>query len=215
MTISTSSASSVSNSANSLASISKAQIIDETIPSNQNKEKNASQIMKLPPKSKPVGRPKGSGQTVAGVNKKRKNQNEIQSHPTKKSKFLDLNATAQSLTLIQWLTNKSVSQIKSKKITYDDIIQDSIMFNRLRNDSIDLNVMKPFMEKKCFRYIEDEIERLNERKYWACAKCKRNLNGIQVMCHICLDWFHVLCTDITAAAAKKENVTYFCKPCRI
>lgn len=169
-------------------------------------------LMKLPPKLSSIGRPKGSGQTVIGL--KRKVDKSVNSEATPaKRKFLDLGRQEQTLTLIQWLTNKSKTDIQKKKVTYSDIIQDPIMFNRLRNDGIDLDGLKKFVDNKCYKYLIDEVERLNDNQYWACAKCKKNLRGTQLMCNKCLDWFHLSCTEFKTAAATK-NVTYFCTSCK-
>lgn len=171
--------------------------------------------MKLPPKLPSVGRPKGSGQTVIGL-LKRKNTQRIESAASvPKKKFLDLNTMEQSVKLTQWLTNKSETSIRNKKVTYSDIIQDSVIFNRLRNEGIDLRGLKKYMDKACYDYIVDEVDRLNEKTYWACAKCKRNLNSVsiqgeQIMCNWCLDWFHKSCTDVKTT----KNLTFFCVSCR-
>lgn len=104
--------------------------------------------------------------------------------------------------------------ITKQKVTYGDIIQDPTMFNRLRNDAINLNGLKKFMDNKCYKYVTDEVERLNDNEYWACAKCNKNLHGIQLMCNKCLDWFHLLCTEYKSAASTKD-VIYFCNSCKV
>lgn len=156
--------------------------------------------MKLPPKLRSIGRPKGSGQTVIGL-KRKTLENTGKKVVAPKRKFIELNNIEQCLQITQWLTNKSESAIRNRKVSYSDIIQDSAMFNRLRNDGIDIGGLKKLMDNDCYKYIVDEVDRLNDRTYWACAKCKRNLNshhikGEQLMCHWCLDWFHISCTDI-------------------
>lgn len=194
------------------ASTSGSSLIDEMLPVSQSTvNKNDGFTMKLPAKITSHGRPKGSGQTVIGT-KKRKGETKTNTGPTPpKKKFLDLNSSEQSLTVLEWLTNKKQEVIKTKKVEYGDIIQDPIMFNRLRNGGIDLNGLKTYMDKQAYKYIIDEIERLNSNKYWACAKCNRNLNGFQIMCNKCLDWFHLTCTEYTSVPPK--NIMYFCKSC--
>lgn len=179
-----------------------------------NDQRNAKKdtlVMKLPPKLSPVGRPKGSGQTVAGL-KRKTNTKSVSGPSAPKKKFLDLTDIEQSLKMMHWLTNKSNKEIKSKKITYSDIIQDGAMFNRLRNDGISLAMLKSYMDKHCYKYITSEIVRLNENEYWACAKCKRNLTGNQLMCNGCLDWFHLSCTEHKTAKNSKK-IVYFCVSC--
>lgn len=170
-------------------------------------------VMKLPAKLPTIGRPKGSGQTVIGSKRKVDKKAIDESTPPKK-KFIDLSDSEQSLTLIQWLTNKSKAEIQKKKVTYSDIIQDPMIFNRLRNDSINLEGTKKFLDNKCYKYLMDEVERLNNNEYWACAKCNRNLNNIQLMCNKCLDWFHLSCTEYKSAALPK-NFTYYCSSCKV
>ncbi len=193
-----------------IASTSSSNVNEEA---NEHAAKDYVPYMKLPSKLPTIGRPKGSGQTVIGT--KRKPNNKTIDGPTPpKKKFLDLDVDEQSLTVIQWLTNKSETDIQKKKVTYSDIIQDPLMFNRLRNDGIDWDGLKKIVDKKCYKYLSDEIERLNETNYWACAKCKRNLSqGTHLMCNKCLDWFHLNCTEYKSGKLSK-NLIYFCASCK-
>lgn len=106
------------------------------------------------------------------------------------------------MTVAGWLTNWSKEQIEKKKITNGDIIQDAIIFNRLRNTRLDLDCTKKYFDKKTFKYLNEEVDRLKEKKL-ICPKCKKFLGGLQIMCHGCLDWYHAPCIGITAAAASK------------
>ena len=97
--------------------------------------------------------------------------------------------------------------MKNKKVSYSDIIQDPNIFNRLTNKKFDLKSFKKLFDRKAFKYIESEIERLTAKDL-PCTKCKKILNGTQIMCHGCLDWFHAKCTTI------KTNEEYFCSSCK-
>lgn len=92
----------------------------------------------------------------------------------------------------------------------DQIIQDMNMFNRLRNDGIQLECIKKYVENDVYKYLRDEVERLKDRP-WACSKCKRILRGYQLMCNLCLDWFHITCLNINEEEA--STLTYFCSSC--
>lgn len=171
---------------------------------------NIYQRITLPSKIVPVGRPKGSGNTTIGLKRKNKKTTDQNPTPTKKSKFSEKSFNEQGITVSRWLTNWNINRIGSKKITMNDIIQDSYTFNRLRNDHVNLSCIKKYFDKKTFVYIVDEVKRLQNRPY-GCRKCRRSLNGLQVMCHGCLDWYHGKCIDVNAAAAK--NIVYFCSDC--
>lgn len=132
------------------------------------------QFIKLPPKFNPIGRPKGSAvNTVVG--KKRKNPTKPVDVPVqKKVKFLERNYEDQGLAIASWLTNWSKEQIGRKKISNGDIIQDPIIFNRLRNTDLDLNCAKKHFDKKTFQYLKGEVDRLQANKL-ICPECKKFL----------------------------------------
>ncbi len=174
----------------------------------------------FPPKVTSIGRPKGSGQTAIGLKRKEKNKSAKTVVPVKKrnegtmvnpKKFVDLDSDEQGRMIIGWLTNKSFDQIVKKKSAIGDIIQDANIFNRLRNDTIDLRCVKKYTDHQCYKYLQEEVEKLEDER-WACAKCKRNLSGYQLMCNSCLDWFHIDCLNISKENAK--TITYFCSMCK-
>lgn len=167
----------------------------------------------FPPKVTSVGRPKGSGQTVIGLKRKNKTKKDEPKRSTNAhnlTKFVDLNTSQQASLLVSWLTNKSLDDFKSSKITMGDIIQDWNMFNRLRNDGVDLKCVKGFMQPKCFQYLRNEVERLKTER-WACSKCKKTLSGFQLMCNGCLDWFHISCVGVSEQ--KAATLIFFCSSC--
>lgn len=174
-------------------------------------------LLKLPSKITPIGRPKGLGRTVIGLKRKSKSQpskavkrqSQIQSTNLVKKKFLDLTFMDQSITIVGWLTNMSADGIMRKKISSDDIIQDSNVFNRLRNDAIVLDGTKKYFDSACYRYIREEVEKL-EGTHWACSKCKKNLSGDQIMCNSRLDWFHTECAGYEDSQSQIVN---FCVDC--
>lgn len=184
-------------------------------------------MIKLPTKTIIHGRPKETGQTVIGFQQKpndslkRKSSQSTTNFPTKrklsetatnspaKRKFLDLSIADQSMKIVQWLTNKSQNEITRKKVTYSDIIQDSNIFNRLRNDGIHINCIKKLVDAKCFSYLKSEVDRLNSLM-WGCTKCKRNLSGEKIMCNGCLDWYHLGCIKTRQG---KVVTSYFCFDC--
>lgn len=185
-----------------------------SIISPNNSQRSDVSTIKLPSKIKSVGRPKGSGQTVIGTKKKmhiyekRKSDETVTSAPAKR-KFLDLSAADQSIKIVQWLTNKTPTEIMQKKVSCGDIIQDSNIFNRLRNDGINLIGIKKFLDTKCISYLKSEVDRLNGL-IWGCTKCKKNLRGKQIMCNGCLDWYHLNC------ASRQNHLadTFFCDDCK-
>lgn len=149
--------------------------------------------IKLPQKISSIGRPKGKVNTTIGLKRKGTKISPTDVPPAKK-KFLELCFPNQTLTIVRWLTNKSVEQITSKKIPRDHIIEDPNVFNRLRNDLVDISGTKKYFDTKAYKYICEEVQKLN-KKPWRCVKCNRNLSGVQIMCHSCLDWFHERCVN--------------------
>lgn len=164
--------------------------------------------IKLPSKINTIGTKKKvvvDTKKKGNVPIKRKPNEHLNIVPAKR-KFIDLSATDQAMKIVQWLTNKTEDEILRKKVSYDDLIQDSNTFNRLRNDGIDLDGIKTLVDKKCFHYLTGEMRRL-DGLIWGCTKCKRNLNGEQIMCNGCLDWYHISCVSSRANP-------FFCLDCK-
>lgn len=157
-----------------------------------------------------VGRIEWKVNNVIGLKRKSSKTTSTETPPAKK-KFLDLDSTNQSLTIVRWLTNKPIDTIISKKTARHEIIEDPNIFNRLRNHGVDISGTKKYFEKQAFQYLRVEVENLKlYKKPWRCTKCSRNLSGDQIMCHSCLDWFHVKCTKYKEA---KGNSNFFCDDC--
>jgi hypothetical protein len=154
--------------------------------------------VKLPTKIVSVGRPKGSGLTVIGTKRKSLNSN-TQTSTVKRKKFIELSDDEKWIKLLGWLTNVNKNEILSQKISTHKLIEDPRMFNRLGNDEVQLNIIKRLVHTKCFKYLKREVEKLQNSEYWLCAKCLRNLEGLQVKCNGCLDWFHRSATQFFLA----------------
>lgn len=123
-----------------------------------------------------------------------------------KKKFIDLNLQSQSINIVRWLTNKTPKQFLNKTVAKHEIIEDELIFNRLRNDGLEFSGTKKYFESKAYKYLRAEIEKLNN-KPWPCAECLRKLSGHQVMCVMCLDWYHHDCVDF------ETNEDYYCGDC--
>lgn len=82
--------------------------------------------------------------------------------------------------------------------------------NAVLHEELNINCVKKYLDKKTFKYIRDEIERLQGKPY-ACSTCTKKLSGLQIMCERCLDWHHAKCVGFTASLAK--NTTFFCTSC--
>lgn len=77
------------------------------------------------------------------------------------------------------------------------------MFDRLRNEVVQINCVRKFVDNKTYRYLCDEIENLKKRK-WTCSKCKKFLNEESAQCECCLDRFHENCVKL---------ISNFCPDC--
>lgn len=180
-----------------ISSLASQRVFSGPNTTSPNPQRSDISSVKLPAKIVPVGRPKGSFLTVIATKKKsndsakRKSSEAVMNSPAKR-KFLDFSAADQSLKIVQWLTNKTQTEIAHKKVSYSDIIQDNNIFNRLRNYGINLKGIKNLVDTKCFSYLNSEVERLISLM-WKCTKCKRNLSGEQIMCNGCFDWYHLSC----------------------
>lgn len=159
----------------------------------------------LPIKNVAVGRPKGSQKTVIGLKRK------INDGENKKLIFAEQSESIQAFRILGWLTNLNVDEILKKKISYNDILQDSYMFQRLLNKHIVLRVIKKYCDSKCYLYLTQEVKRLQGLKRLLCRKCKRMANQNALHCEGCLDYFHLKCTGM--AGIKKKPNQFFCMEC--
>lgn len=129
--------------------------------------------------------------------------------PTKRVQFLDLNFMDQSITIVGWITRMPAEQIKRKKIKIGDLHHDPDVFNRLRNDYVDLAGTKKYLNSACYLYLTKKIKKLKGARR-KCVKCRKNLCGEQVMCNACLQRYHITCA---AYKTTQKNIVYFCMRC--
>lgn len=168
----------------------------------------------MPRKVVPAGRRKGSSKTtVIGTQRKttKRKQSEIgvsEDVSPPKKKFDEMNQDEQALTIIGWLTKLESNQICNRKVAVKDIIKDPNVLNRLRNDTIFLGSLKKYVDVKSFEFLKDEVAKLYG-KPWNCSHCNLNLTGKQIMCGICLDWFHIKCARLT----KAMKTDFICASC--
>lgn len=198
-------------SPNGLSLSSQKEQIEDTTAEDITATSNIIQYIRMPNKMVPIGRPRGSGKTVIGT--KRQNSQKPEANiPPKKVKFFNRSSEDQGRIIVNWLTNESFERIgkNRKKYTNGNVIQDQNIFNRLRNKTLDISLIKKYFDNKTFTYIEGEIDRLNNRPI-ACIKCKKTVSQPQVMCNGCLDLYHGKCLGLTAAQAR--NTTFFCADC--
>ncbi len=165
-------------------------------------------VIKLPPKTNPIGRPKGSINTAIG--RKRKPISNNSDFNKKQVKFFDRSSTNQGALIAKWFTNWPEERIQKKKITMSDIIQDDIIFGRLTDKGVKFDCAKSFFDRKAFKYLEAEIDRIRVKKR-ICPKCRKFLSGLQVLCQGCLDWYHSTCIKKTAKEA--AAAPFFCETC--
>lgn len=179
---------------------------------NATKDRALLATVQLPTKIVSIGRPKGSGLTVIGTKRKIQQKENTQAPINKKMKFTDLDENEKALQIVGWLTNLQRNAILKKKISLDNLIHDQRIFNRLRDSEVQLSDIKKLVDAKCFKYLSKEVETMQKSEFWPCAKCMKNLKGMQVKCCACLDWFHIKCST-RASSSKSSQVHYFCSFC--
>lgn len=167
--------------------------------------------IKIPEKTKAVGKPKGS--TTKAIGLKRKNTSNVSKSAKKicqdlipQVKFVEKSMEDQAKTIIQWLTQKRQNEIPLK-ISSKDIVPDANVLNRLRNEVIFLDSLQKYVENDCLQFIKNKVKLL-EDKPWNCSKCGLCLEGYQVRCDYCLDWFHFSCV-----CCENDEDAFICSSC--
>lgn len=173
--------------------------------------------IKVPEKVVSVGRPKGKDKTAIGQRKDKpatgtKRKINRESLSVKKvnqdqclKPFAEKTNNEQALTIVTWLTRKEFSG--NKKVAVEEIVNDENIFQRLRNNELFLGLLRELLDSQAVVYVKGEVDKLLE-KPWMCSKCKAVLEGNQVQCDMCLDWFHFKCVQ-----DKTSKRHFICSSC--
>ena len=162
--------------------------------------------IKLPPKIKKRGRPKGADLTVIGLPRKKK----CTMKPIKvlKKPCLERDKQILSWMLPDELVKKALS---GEKIGQKEIISDVQLSLSLLDENVNWVSVQQFFTKAVWVKVADMIAELEKNPQWKCGVCHKDISLTpSIVCESCLVWYHIKCSGLNVAPKKAE---WFCQLC--
>ena len=164
--------------------------------------------IKLPPKVKMRGRPKGAGLTVIGLPRKKKNGNK---HPVK---FLMKPSDVKEKQILSWMLSDDLVKkaLNGELIDIQEVPSDTIRMSPcLLDENVNWKVVQKYFAKGTWMMMRDLVHRLSIKPNWVCGVCQDDLeHSHSVVCESCLIWYHLKCVGLNNPP-KKTN--WFCRFC--
>ena len=175
----------------------------------KNKENNSAlSLIKLPPKMRKRGRPKGLANTVIGL-------------PRKKAKdvpvaFEKLLPQQREKIILSWFAgmNAAEAAIKGKVITEDvvETIPENVS-NACIDECVCMQSVKRFFTNNAWKTVEAILAIKWEGCHYYCTVCELEIDDDQdesINCSSCLGWMHFKCTGLKSSPKRKY---WFCRAC--
>ena len=159
----------------------------ENIPcSTINSTENRLISIKLPPKMKKRGRPKGAETTVVGLRRKK-----LKSGPVA---FENILPETKEKIMLSWFIGETevLDVLKGKTVTEDmvEVIPEKVD-NACINECICLTGIKRFFTIDAWRMVMDIIALKDEKCEYYCPVCKHETRDSSINCNACLQWLHL------------------------
>ena len=173
----------------------------ENIPCNSAENRLIS--IKLPPKMKKRGRPKGAETTVVGLRRKK-----LKSGPVAFENLLP------ETIMLSWFIGET-EVLKGKTVTEDmvEVIPEKVD-NACINECVCLTGIKRFFTIDAWRMVMDIIALKEENCEYYCPVCKHEIDDLRdssINCNACLQWLHLRCSGLKKAPQKRNWFYSFCK----
>ena len=163
--------------------------------------------IKLPPKIKKRGRPKGAGLTIIGLPRKKK----CTDGPVK---FLMKTRLEREKQILRWMLPDGLIKkvVQDELLECDDLSSNLLEFSpNLLDENVNWASVQRFFTKAAWIQITDKMAELQRDPKWKFGACHDDLLlSPSVVCESCLVWYHLKCVGLTAAPKK---TLWFCRPC--
>lgn len=165
-------------------------------------------MVKVPPRMRKRGRPKGLANTVIGL-------------PRKKAKFgpvafEKMLPQQRDKVIMTWFVGKDAAEeaMKGKIITEDvvETIPENVN-NACIDDCVCMQSVKRFFTQDAWETVEAIIKIKQEGCSYFCTVCELEIDDDQdesINCSSCLGWLHFKCTGLRSSPKKKY---WFCRAC--
>jgi len=171
-------------------------------------ENNFLSFVKLPPKMRKRGQPKGLANTVIGLPRKK-----AKSGPVAFEKMLP---PQKDIIILSWFVGKDAAEeaIKGKIITEDvvETIPENVN-NACVDECVCMQSVKRFFTHDAWKTVEDVLKFKREGCSYYCSICELEIDDGQdesINCSSCLGWLHFKCTGLRSTPKKKY---WFCRAC--
>ena len=162
--------------------------------------------IKLPPKIKKRGRPKGSELTVVGIPKKRL---KLKRKPIP---FCKLETSIKDKIMLKWFVDDEIADrcIASDEnlITEEEVISCPERINMAATETC-IDCIEKYFETNAWVAVLNVLERAKARPI-TCKVCNDGLETRCICCDLCLGWYHYHCAAISDTPRTK---LWFCIDC--
>ena len=165
--------------------------------------------IKLPPKIRKRGRPKGAGLTVIGLPQKKRCIDS--DHPVK---FLKKSIEEREKQILSWMLPDHLvtKALQTGVLEYEEVNCNSLEFSpSLLDENVNWASVQKFFTKEAWVKMTDLMVKLEEDPKWKCGACHKDLFLFEsVVCESCLVWNHLKCVGLTAVP---KRAVWFCRLC--
>ncbi|XP_041459223.1 transcription initiation factor TFIID subunit 3-like [Lytechinus variegatus] len=165
--------------------------------------------LRLPPKMKKRGRPKGQECTVVGLPKRKKRQT---------IPFSRLHPCEKDQAVVSWLVGEELAKrsiLRGYMIEEVDVeVRPEKLPSRILDEQVDVNRMRKYFTKDAWSLVQDVVAAKRNDPRWTCPICNLDLDDIDsptLGCDACLEWFHLKCLG---KASQPKAAKWFCSVCR-
>ena len=155
--------------------------------------------IKLPPKIRKRGRPKGAGLTVIGLPRKRK-------YTDGPVKFLRKSNSEREKQILSWmLPDHLVEKVLQNEILECEQLDGNLLeFSpNILDENVNWASVQKYFTRAAWIQVTDKMAKLKKHPKWKCGTCHEDLlSSPSVVCESCLIWFHLKCVGLTAAPKK-------------
>lgn len=176
--------------------------------------------IKLPPRIRKRGRPKGADKTVLGLPKKKSRKGPTpfsRMAPQDKEKgtifevvvLLLLSPTSYTVILSWFLRDTSIIDevVSGRLVTASEIEECEKVSMKITEDQVTLARVQKYLTRDAWVLLETIADQ-KVAEEWCCSICLKTLDSEQsIACDMCLDWFHFSCV-----ALPKKRV-WICRKC--
>ena len=163
--------------------------------------------IKLTPKIRKRGRPKGAGLTVIGLPRKKK----CTDGPVK---FLKKTNSEKEKQILSWmLPDHLVEKVLQNEILECEQLKGNLLeFSpNLLDENVNWASVQKYFTRAAWIQITNKMQKLRRDPKWKCGTCHEDLSlSPSVVCKSCLTWYHLKCVGLTAAPKK---TLWFCPLC--